>query len=693
MGVGAVQDEVAYERSAALDVRLVARSPAHVWITAALVCIGYFIGTKIGFALTFQPHPISTLWPPNAILLAALVLTAPRFWWLLLLAAFPAHLAGQLQGGVPAVQIMAWFVSNCSEALIGAGCIHAILHAPLRFDSFRHVIIFVACGAILAPFLSSFIDVGFVKSIGWGHGSYWQLWRIRFLSNVVASLTLVPVIVTWMTHGPTAIRRAALERYVEAGILTFSLLMVSFAVFMGQRFIASADPVLLYAPVPFLLWAAVRLGPLGTSSSLLVMVLLAIWGAIHGYGPFVTISAAESALSVQLFLIVISIPLLLLAAVIEEGAQIGAALRSSEERFARAFRSSPSAMIITRQADGQIIDVNDRWQALFGYARAEVLGRTSVELGFFPSGEDREKLAERIRNEGHIRDVELDLRGKANAILQTIVTAERTEMNDEPCHIAVIRDVTEQKRVEREAQDQRRQMAHLTRIAALGQLSGALAHELNQPLTAILSNAQAAQRFLARESVDLGELREILSDIVYDDRRAGEVIRRLRALFKQGEIQFQPVDVNEVVSETLDLAHGDIVTHNLNVVTRLAPALPVVSGDRVQLQQVLLNLIVNASEAMNGNESDERQLTVITGRDSAGSILISVADRGHGIPADRPDKLFEPFYTTKTHGLGLGLSISRSIITAHGGRLSAENNPDRGATFRLIFPANVKEAS
>ena len=156
-----------------------------MWLTAVLVSLGYFIGVKIGFALTFQPHPISTLWPPNAILLAALVITKPRYWWLLLAAAFPAHLAAQVQGGVPFVQIVAWFVSNCSQALIGAGAICLLVGCPLRFESFRDVCIFIAFGALIAPFVSTFIDVAFVTAIGWVQGSYATLWRLRFFSNVL----------------------------------------------------------------------------------------------------------------------------------------------------------------------------------------------------------------------------------------------------------------------------------------------------------------------------------------------------------------------------------------------------------------------------------------------------------------------------------------------------------------------------
>lgn len=686
MSIEAVKPESLYDEPADLQPRSEARLRVETLVVAGLVCIAYYLGAKIGLALTFQPNPISTLWPPNSILLAALALTPPRAWWLLLLAAFPAHLAAELQSDVPTIQVLAWFVSNCSEALIGAGLVRWFVRGPLRFDSLRHVGIFVTFGALLAPFLSSFLDVAFVTAIGWGQGGYWHLWRIRSLSNVLAALTLVPVIVSWATTGYAAIRRAPIRRHFEAALLGLGLLTISVVVFLKSEHGLSTDPALLYAPMPFLLWAAVRLGPLGTSTSLAIMVFLAIWGAIHGQGPFVTTSAAESAMMMQLFLIVVALPLLFLAAVIEERGQTEAKLRRSEEQFADTFRLSPDAMVITRRADGRIIDVNDRWQVLFGYARSEAVGRTMLELGIVLKAGDLRGFTEVLGALGYVRDVELNMHARSGAIVQTVVAAEAAAMGGEQCHISIIRDVTEQRRIEREAQEQRQEMTHLTRVAVLGQLSGALAHELNQPLTAILSNAQAAQRFLARESVDLDEVREILGDIVNEDKRAGEVIRRLRALLKRGETQFHPVTVNEVVSEALELARGDLVARNVTVNTRLAPTLPTVRGDRVQLQQVLLNLIVNASEAMNEIKLEDRRLTIATELDGGGEIRISVADGGPGIPAERLETLFQPFFTTKEHGLGLGLPISRSIVTAHGGRLWAESKADGGATFCVTLP-------
>jgi C4-dicarboxylate-specific signal transduction histidine kinase len=248
------------------------------------------------------------------------------------------------------------------------------------------------------------------------------------------------------------------------------------------------------------------------------------------------------------------------------------------------------------------------------------------------------------------------------------------------------RDITELKKAKREIRERRKEVTHLTRIASLGELSGALAHELNQPLTAILSNAQAAQRLLARKVVDLPEVREILQDIVVDDNRASEVIRRLRVLFKKGDVQLQAIDVNEVTSEVLDLARSELLTHQVTGNFQLAPALPAVRADRIQLQQVMLNLVVNACEAMSATDPDKRELNVATACGDDGYVRVEIADRGPGVSPDAINRLFDPFFTTKVNGMGLGLSISRSIVAAHGGRLAVRNNPDCGATFVVELP-------
>jgi C4-dicarboxylate-specific signal transduction histidine kinase len=247
--------------------------------------------------------------------------------------------------------------------------------------------------------------------------------------------------------------------------------------------------------------------------------------------------------------------------------------------------------------------------------------------------------------------------------------------------------VTERKRIEEELRGLRHELAHLTRVGMLGELSGALAHEINQPLAAILSNGQAAQRLLAHDPLDLAEAREALGDIVDAAKRAGSVIHGLRDLLKKGDPEFQALDINTVVAEVLALAHSDLIAHQVAVDRRFGHALPPVRGDRIQLQQVLLNFIMNACEAMSATARSGRLLTVTTETPDGRSVEIGVADTGKGIPPEVQARLFEAFVTTKQSGLGLGLSICRSIVTAHGGRQWAENRAEGGAAFHISLPA------
>ena len=263
----------------------------------------------------------------------------------------------------------------------------------------------------------------------------------------------------------------------------------------------------------------------------------------------------------------------------------------------------------------------------------------------------------------------------------------RAEANGEFLgYIGCAIDIAERKRGELEAVQQRTELAHIARVSTMGELAASLAHELNQPLTAILSNAQAAQRFLAVKPPDLEEVHDILKDIVQDNSRAGEVIRRMRALVKKEELEFAPLDLGNVMSDVVLLTHSDAILHNVRVVFEFNSDLPRAWGDRVQLQQVLLNLLLNAFDAVKNSPADERSVALQAELDRMSMLKVTVRDRGTGLNGDPVDKIFEPFYTTKPDGLGMGLSISRSIVEAHGGRLWAENNRDRGATFYFTLP-------
>lgn len=246
-------------------------------------------------------------------------------------------------------------------------------------------------------------------------------------------------------------------------------------------------------------------------------------------------------------------------------------------------------------------------------------------------------------------------------------------------------DITARKNAELQAEKDRAALTHMTRVSVTAQLSASIAHQLNQPLAAILGNAEVARKLLDRNPVDLAELRAICTDIVTEDNRAAAIIRRLGALYKRGELQLLPLDLNELVLETLDLVRGELTTRHVVVVTDLAPALPRVDGGRVELQQVLLNLILNAVEAMAAVEPAGRLLSIGTAVD-ADHARLCVSDRGTGIEAQDIPHVFDAFWSTKVGGTGVGLAICQSIIKGHRGSLTAENNPGGGARFCVSWP-------
>jgi C4-dicarboxylate-specific signal transduction histidine kinase len=237
------------------------------------------------------------------------------------------------------------------------------------------------------------------------------------------------------------------------------------------------------------------------------------------------------------------------------------------------------------------------------------------------------------------------------------------------------------------------EVAHANRVATMGQLTASIAHEVNQPIAAAVTNAQAALRWLAARPPDLEEVRQALGDIVKDVNRAGDVIGRIRDLVKKAPPRKERVDINEVIREVIEVTHGEAVKNGASVETALGEGLPLIEGDRVQLQQVVLNLIVNAVQAMGTVAEGPRELFITTARAEPDGVLVAVKDSGPGLAPASLERLFDPFYTTKPEGLGMGLSICRSIIEAHGGRLWVTANQPRGAIFSFTAPAHADGAS
>ena len=358
-----------------------------------------------------------------------------------------------------------------------------------------------------------------------------------------------------------------------------------------------------------------------------------------------------------------------------------------ERQLLAAVVESSHDAIYSLDPDDAITSWNPGAERLFGYTAAEVKGQPVWFLVPPESREETSRALKKVRDGEPVSDFETVCRGKDGADIQVWIAGAPIRSGDGAIvGVAMTtRDITAQRRADLEAERLRRELAHISRVTMLGELTASLAHELNQPLTAIVSNAYAGERYLAGPAPPLEELREILADVAADAQRAGEVIHRLRSLLKKDTTRFLPLDLNALIQEVVALTQTDALIRHQPIALGLAPELPPVRGDRVQLQQVLLNLVLNGMEAMEPQPAAARQLGIQTLHAGA-AVRVGVVDQGPGIPPDRLETVFDTFFTTKAHGMGMGLAISRSIVEAHGGRIWAENNPERGATFWFSLP-------
>jgi C4-dicarboxylate-specific signal transduction histidine kinase len=278
-------------------------------------------------------------------------------------------------------------------------------------------------------------------------------------------------------------------------------------------------------------------------------------------------------------------------------------------------------------------------------------------------------------------------RDAARIVVTSRWALQRDENGRPQAILEIDNDITERKHAEEALQQTRAELAHVTRVMTMGEMAASIAHEVNQPLAAVVTNGSACLRWLGGQTPNLEEARGAVGRIIRDANRAGEVIRRIRALLKKAGPERTPLDLNEIIGDVAALAQGEVRRNQGVLRTELAAGLPRVVGDRVQLQQVILNLIMNGVEAMAAVQDRSRELVVRTQRGESGGVLVAVQDSGTGLDAENVNRLFDAFFTTKTQGMGMGLSISRSIVEAHGGRLWATANAGHGATFRFTLPA------
>jgi PAS domain S-box-containing protein len=356
--------------------------------------------------------------------------------------------------------------------------------------------------------------------------------------------------------------------------------------------------------------------------------------------------------------------------------------RMSETRFSKVFTASPVSISLIRQSDGRIVDANPAWERLTGVSRAEALGKMHLELGFGFEEPGEQQFFQHLASGKPLRDFEQRLCMPNGSSRLLSVSAELANLHGEPCYISMAKDITDIQ----EAEEARHKLQQASRLGMLGELTASIAHEVNQPLGAILSNADAATMLMERPDPPLDEIREILSDIRRDDMRASEVIRQVRSMVMRGETDRVPLDPGELAKGVTAMVRHDCKARSISLTCDVAENLPQISGEKVRIEQVLLNLLLNAMDVLKDVAADKRRIRLAVATTQDGLVDISVTDSGPGIPPDLMERIFENFFTTKSEGMGLGLALSRSIAEANGGKLVASNAPDGGACFHLILP-------
>jgi len=674
---------------------------AYLRITA-LVFVAYLIAGKLGQAtIHIRSSNLGPVWPAYGVALAAVILCGSRAWLGILIAAFVVAASSPVTIVAAAGQ-----ATGATLAAITGGALLRRVNFDPRLWHLRDVVALMLLGAWASAIVSASIGVMVLYATGvQPYSGISSGWLIYLLGDATGVLLITPLVIA-VAIRPTETARPSLS---EFGLLLALLTTACFIIFGDFPLIPVRLHVLAFAVLPFVMWAAIRFSVLGVTIATLLVATIATVETALGSGPFSQDTTFINAVLLDVFFAVLSVSGLTLAVAIAERERVERererlvfeqaameAVRESEDKL-RLILDSTAEAIYGVDTDGRCTFCNPAGLRALGYERVDdLIGRHMHSLIHHTRADGTPYPVE----ECPILHVLHRSGGGVHCDDEVLWTADGASFHAElwsypqlkgdqvvGAVIAFI-DITQRRRAEHQATVLRDELVHLARVTTVDALAGSLAHEINQPLTAVMANTEAALRLIAKPTPPLEELREALEDIRSDNQRAGEVVQRLRTLLKKGSTSREPIDINATIADVVRLIRVDAAGRGITIDVELAADLEPIVADRIQVQQVVLNLLMNAFDAVQEQEPGNRRVGVTTAR-NGNAAVVEVRDRGAGLSDTELVRIFDPFYTTKPAGLGLGLSICRAIVVTHGGTLHAVRHSEVGMTLSAAFPFAV----
>ncbi len=655
-----------------------------------LFIAAYILGCGFAKALAIVPGITVSIWPPGGVFIATLILTSPYSWPWWIFGGCLAEMFGQLVWfHSPLAAGFLIYVGNALGACVGAWLVNRACGRPVRLESLREVLTFVVLGAGVAPLVSATVGSAVLAWFGIKSQTFTGVWPLFWIGDATGILLVAPLALVVLQHWRSRTKLSAAQ-WMEAGVLGLIFLGVA-ALSLSNYYLPFA-----YIIMPPLLWAAVRFEFKGVAVALTLLALITMALTISGDSQFVgdPESQRQKQVMLQLFLVISAFSALVVAAISRQH-QLAVLTLHQSERSLRELIETVPAHIWCTTPDGEPIYFSEQFRDFIGFDVGDKDARGGSRLSSvltaiihpddlgtvnalfahsLATGEPYAVKHRMRRADGHYRWVETRgaaMRGGDNAIVQWN---------------GVCLDIDDQVHAQEDLRLSQERLARASQAASLSELTASIAHEINQPLAAIIANSHACHRWLSGEPPNLERAKMTAGRIIRDANSAADVISHIRALFKQSVETRTSTPLSTAIAEARDLMAEEALRRRVSVNIDVEDGLPPVAFDRIQIQQVLINLIRNGMEAM--DQAEGNRTLRIRVRLSGDVVRTEISDCGSGL--EDPDRIFEPFFTTKEHGMGMGLTICRSIVESHGGRLWAEKNEALGATFIFTLPVEVK---